>query len=868
MTSLTLFESCIKSDLKVLNRKEIAYFAWICAVRSLPFLGAKGNFNHWKKREKEKFFCAIFYALDMYHLSIISPNKNTSNESLYYSDLVKTAANAAANNSRSTMNVAAADAATAISYAADAAYAYAADDAAYLSYSINAAVAAASAAKSYEIDLTSIILQDITDISTGNKLNCHLNIYGDTWNFFLNALNKEKYQYWQSLYENLFKSEFVINEISWQRRINVPKEIREQGVSTVTNYLGDLEKGAEFFNEARIIILGDKGVGKTCLARKLVDSDSPMTNENESTAGVSTNTWKLKKTDINTETDINVHIWDFAGHTITHAVHQFFLSERCLYILVYDGRSEERNRLRYWLNHMKNYGGESKTFILVNRRDQHTPVIPVNSLLEQYNIDENISIFSIKDDKIDLESFRDKVKNYIKYNPSWNNLEIPIKYFIIKNILECKFADGAETITIDELKKIATKYKVNKLEELLNNLHALGVCLRYQDMGEFNTLVLNPEWISHGVYKIINWIHENGKYSISINDFKIVFQDEKQRYPTDKHLFIFKLMMRYELAYEAKEGGILIVPHLLHEDRPEILPNFPIGESLMIRYKSEMELLPNTISRFIVRHNEDIKTDGNTYLVWRYGVILDDKMGNIALIREEDRTVSVSVTGKDKTAYLNKLRHTLNEIFDSYKIKKPELQYRVIEYGEIRQKESDRATLWLSGDSILSYSNDNVPYYEHKTKRYIQLQPTVINYNINSSNIFGSNSNYIDKSVGTQHIYNFNNCRLLLQGDLNELTDLLKRNGEAEYADEIKNIAETLETTRTCDTPEEVIKKNIPKKIKRVLDELSNEDSKLHKVVKGIKHGVDVVQDIATGYNEIAQWVGLPQIPKPFLRKE
>lgn len=48
---------------------------------------------------------------------------------------------------------------------------------------------------------------------------------------------------------------------------------------------------------------------------------------------------------------------NFAWHTVTHAVHQFFLSERCLYIMVYDGRTEERNRLVYWLNHMKNFGG-------------------------------------------------------------------------------------------------------------------------------------------------------------------------------------------------------------------------------------------------------------------------------------------------------------------------------------------------------------------------------------------------------------------------------------------------------------------------------------------------------------------------------
>ena len=34
---------------------------------------------------------------------------------------------------------------------------------------------------------------------------------------------------------------------------------------------------------------------------------------------------------------------------------------------------------------------------------------------------------------------------------------------------------------------------------------------------------------------------------------------------------------------------------------------------------------------------------------------------------------------------------------------------------------------------------------------------------------------------------------------------------------------------------------------------------------KGIKNGIRITQDIAKGYNEIAQWVGLLQVPKPLL---
>ena len=50
--------------------------------------------------------------------------------------------------------------------------------------------------------------------------------------------------------------------------------------------------------------------------------------------------------------------------------------------------------------------------------------------------------------------------------------------------------------------------------------------------------------------------------------------------------------------------------------------------------------------------------------------------------------------------------------------------------------------------------------------------------------------------------------------------------------------------------------------------DLDDENSNLHKTVKGIKRGVSIAQDIAQGYNDIAQWCGLPQVPKPFLKKK
>ena len=229
-----------------------------------------------------------------------------------------------------------------------------------------------------------------------------------------------------------------------------------------------------------------------------------------------------------------------------------------------------------------------------------------------------------------------------------------------------------EFISKSKFEEIASKREVEQKEDLLKSLHALGICLWYEKLKEIDTLVLDPEWISNGVYKMINWANNHNRYSIQIKDFPRIFKDELDRYPDEKsYYFLFKLLKYYELAYQPTQSQRLLLPKLMKEDRPEELPTFEIGESLKIQYKSDHRLPPDTISRFIVNHYSQIHQN----VVWRHGVVLENGNGCIALVREIDRVISIAVKGPSMTEYISELRSTMNEILESYKSQKPELQY-------------------------------------------------------------------------------------------------------------------------------------------------------------------------------------------------
>lgn len=842
------FEQQVSKELEGLTEKQKREFAWRFAVRTLPLLGSEGNINFWKKEDRQKYLYAVFNALD------VSSNENTTDTAIF-SDIQNIA------RAYRTVNFAEAAVVTQSVFIAIAATVSDFTD-------NEIAALAVRVVTLNKIKLSPIILDDLKRIKRNEKPAISTDIYGDIWINFQQALKNEGCAYWAELYKGIFENNFEMDIEELERRVNVPQSIKAQGAAAVGKYLEELAKGAQRLNEARILILGEKGSGKTCLARKLKDPGAAMTTPEESTPGVDTSLWKLEKE------NINVRIWDFAGHTVTHAVHQFFLSERCLYIIVYDGRSEARNRLEYWLDHMMNFGGDSEAIILVNERDKHEVKIPINSLKEKYRI-AGFYFLNIDKDKEKLQAFRDNVAQYIKTNPSWEKQQIPESYYRVKEELEKLFNNkekqqGTELISKEEFLAIAENFHVDDPENLLKNLHALGVSLWYKDMEKYNTLVLNPEWISEGVYKVINWVSNEKRHDITLDCFAEVFQNEdRKRFPKNKDEFLFDLIKHYELAFETAAGKVLIIPHLLNADQPAILPEFDPASSLKMKYEADRPLPPNTISRFIVRHNEQIKSENGKSFIWKSGVILEDGKGSIALVREVDRRISISVKGSDKTNFISRIRETLNNIFESYKSQRPELSYKVIDETQARLRE-----LWLPEPEIAALEKRNKPYYDYHTDANIPLRQTVVQYNITETHyhitMSGGEIGVIggDGKIDRSTTFNFQNCNIELQGNLNDLARRLEKQGNTEDADELKETAEILNEVKDVKDKEEIRKKGIANRLKRIVEDLGDEDSSLHKTVKGIKNGIGIAQDLAKEYNKIAQWLALPQVPTPFLKKD
>ena len=144
-------------------------------------------------------------------------------------------------------------------------------------------------------------------------------------------------------------------------------------------------------NEAKLVLVGFGGVGKTSLVNRLVHR-RVFNKQEETTEGIAISEWPLV---LANGEGVHLHVWDFGGQEIMHSTHQFFLTTRSLYLLVLNGRQgREDADAEYWLNLIKSFGAESPVIIVLNKI--HELPFDVNRRALQYKFP-NISVFVATD---------------------------------------------------------------------------------------------------------------------------------------------------------------------------------------------------------------------------------------------------------------------------------------------------------------------------------------------------------------------------------------------------------------------------------------------------------------------------------------
>lgn len=450
-----------------------------------------------------------------------------------------------------------------------------------------------------------------------------------------------------------------------------PPEIIDRGRRAIRNYFQQLQAQQEgCLFEAKMLILGEPGAGKTSLTHKIQCPTCALPEEDETTKGIDVTPYyfPLASDDVNAakqpdtlkDREFRLNLWDFGGQEIYKATHRFFLSHRALYALVADSRNEDTD-FNYWLHIVEMFGGDSPLLIVLNEKHGRKRHLDIAAMRARFgNIVEVLEVDFAESDPARLAKLTKAIKHHVSNLPHIGS-PVPAKWTEVREALE---QDARSSIMQTEYLDICARHGIIKCDDALvlsQYFHDIGVFLHFQDDDLLaKTVFLKPNWATNAVYQLLDaplLNQTNGRFT---KQQAAAIWCDAEHAPFCAELL--RMMHKFFLAYEIDRSGAYIVPERLPAAAPQY--EWESGNNLRLQYHYDYFMPKGLLSQFIVQTHRYIR---NHDLVWRRGVILE-REGTRAEITEtyDARTIKIRLAGKHCRDFLTLIAEQFDQINGQY----------------------------------------------------------------------------------------------------------------------------------------------------------------------------------------------------------
>lgn len=431
-----------------------------------------------------------------------------------------------------------------------------------------------------------------------------------------------------------------------------PIEVAYRGIISIKNYFESLTNSEENIKifEAKLLIVGEGNVGKTCLRNNILNLDKDI--DVGTTEGIDIKKWK-----INDKNNLNyrINIWDFGGQEIYHSTHQFFLTKRSMYVFVWTARTDDNLiSFDYWLNIIKLLGDNPPIFVVQNKIDERVKNIDESLIKEKFDSIVGFHKISVKE-CTNTDLLASEIQKELKLLDHLGDT-LPKVWMDIRKVLE---SINKEFISLKQYLIICENHRLTNKQALFLSqyYHDIGVFLHFQKNPILKKIVfLKPEWATNAVYKLIDnkkVIRNFGRFSFSeLSSFWV-------DYPSENFIHLIELMKKFELCFNINDTNDYIIPELLSNSPISyVLPN-----EIILNLKYEYTFMPEgIITRLIVRLHDLV----NDNMYWKSGLVIV-KENTYSIIRSDKFTKSlyISISGYNKTGLLSIITREIDYIHKS-----------------------------------------------------------------------------------------------------------------------------------------------------------------------------------------------------------
>ncbi|XP_073939233.1 leucine-rich repeat serine/threonine-protein kinase 2 isoform X2 [Castor canadensis] len=424
----------------------------------------------------------------------------------------------------------------------------------------------------------------------------------------------------------------------------------------IIRFLQQRLKKAVPYNRMKLMIVGNTGSGKTTLLQQLMKTKKSDLGMQGATVGIDVKDWPIQIRG-KRKKDLVLNVWDFAGREEFYSTHPHFMTQRALYLAVYDlskGQAEV-DAMKPWLFNIKARASSSPVILVGTHLDisdekQRKACIGkiTKELLNKRGFPaiRDYHFVNATEESDALAKLRKTIINEslnfkIRDQPVVGQL-IPDCYVELEKIILSERKNVPIEFPVIDRKRLLQLVKENQLQldenELPHAVHFLnesGVLLHFQDpaLQLSDLYFVEPKWLCKVMAQIltvkVEGCPKHPKGIISRRDVE-KFLSKKRRFPKNYMTQYFKLLEKFQIALPIGEE-YLLVPSSLSDHRPVIeLPHCENSEIIIRLY--EMPYFPMgfwsrlinrllEISSYMLSGRERALRPNRMY--WRQGIYLN-----------------------------------------------------------------------------------------------------------------------------------------------------------------------------------------------------------------------------------------------------
>lgn len=438
-------------------------------------------------------------------------------------------------------------------------------------------------------------------------------------------------------------------------------------------YLTQLKESTIQWKKLKLLIVGEENVGKSTLLRCLQSFPNleGVASENISTNGVAIDELTLGDT-------VEFSAWDFGGQEVFYPTHQFFLTGRSVYLVVFSlVQPESFKRVEYWLQQIELVSSMSKSYVLVvaTHADdpQCTPAFVRQRIQDFAKFQKRFrSIRScaavscssgegISNLRLALQQVAHEHYLLNKLVPGkWETLDSKIKF--IRRKPAHRVISWEDCISLGESIGISE----SDLMSAMSFLKDVGTVVFFMNSGAAHPefIITDPSWLADVMSSVITFRHNWIKDGIFFeSDYPHVWEE----HPPELYETFAGLLQRFEIAHRMRgDPPRWLLPSLLPETKPAALVEkwalYPTADQLQCGRRYDFSFLPaGLFGRVLVRvlHIPRIEP----VLLWRNGALMSlSDTQQLALVQYDSAAFRLDITVRTPHGEIPVLRDIIAEV--------------------------------------------------------------------------------------------------------------------------------------------------------------------------------------------------------------